>query len=235
MKRLTLFFWGALFLTVTTWSNNNDWANLKRYAEQNKQMETTPEVVFMGNSITDFWPTQDPQFFYQNNFTGRGIGGQTSDQMLARFQQDVIDLKPKAVVILAGINDIAENNGPISLDSIFANIVSMTELAKQNDIKVMLCSVLPCDSLLWRPQINPTGKVRELNAMIKDYAAKNSICYVDYYTALAAPNGGLPPEIAPDHCHPKKQGYKIMESIVLNSIAQVLNTEKNKYYYSKEE
>lgn len=235
MKRFTLSSFLILFLTVTAWSHNDDPANLKRYAEKNKQMATPPEVVFMGNSITDFWPAQDPGFFSHNNFAGRGIGGQTSNQMLTRFQQDVIALKPKAVVILAGINDIAENNGPISLNGILANIASMSELAKQNNIKVILCSVLPCDSLLWRPQINPTAKVRKLNAMIKNYATENSIYYADYYSALATPAGGLPHEIAPDHCHPNKQGYKIMESIILDGIANILQKTKDKYYYSEKE
>lgn len=235
MKRVTLSSAFIVFLFIIACSQNKDWANLKRYAEENKKITTPPEVVFMGNSITDFWIRHDSLFFSQNNFVDRGIGGQTSGQMLERFRQDVIGLKPKAVVILAGINDIAENNGPISLEDILDNIISMANLAKENNIKAILCSVLPCDSLLWRPDINPTEKVRKLNDMLKDYAARNSICYVDYYTALSTPRGGLPADIAPDHCHPNKQGYKIMEPIVLGGIAYTLKTPKEKYYYSKEE
>ena len=141
-----------------------DWAQYGRYERQNAALAGEPvEVVFMGNSITDNWIGADPDFFARNGFVDRGISGQTTAEMLARFRRDVIDLNPKAVVILAGINDIAQNNGAIKLENVFGNIVSMCELAKFNGIRVMLCSVLPCDRFSWRPEIKPAAAVAELS------------------------------------------------------------------------
>ena len=147
-----------------------DWANFGRYAELNKTVELPSKVVFMGNSITEGWWNNDSLFFKNNGFIGRGISGQTTAQMLVRFRADVINLKPKAVVILAGTNDIAQNNGYISQENILGNIISMTELAKANHIDVILCSVLPAYDFGWRKGLEPADKIIELNKMIKAYA-----------------------------------------------------------------
>ena len=138
--------------------------------------------------------------------------------MLVRFRQDVINLKPKAVVILAGINDIAHNNGVIALENVFGNLVSMAELAKANHIKVIFCSVLPAYDFPWRPSMQPADKVIQLNKWIKEYADKNGLTYVDYHSAMKDERNGLPANLSKDGVHPTLEGYKIMEKIVLEAI-----------------
>ena len=197
---------------------NKDWANLKKYATENKQLmqlQNANPIVLMGDSITEFWKVNDADFFTSNNLINRGISGQTTPQMLLRFRQDVIDLKPSKVVILAGINDIAENTGPISLETVFGNIVSMIELAKINKIKVALCSALPSNKFNWNPKIEPADKVLELNEMIKTYALKNKISFVDYYSSMVDENKGLDIKYGEDGVHPNLNGYKLMESLLL--------------------
>ena len=142
--------------------------------------------------------------------------------MLVRFRQDVINLNPKAVVILAGINDIAENNGKMSLENILGNIISMSELAKAHKIKVVLCSVLPCDYFSWRKDLKPAEEVRKLNKMIYDYAKQNKIPYVDYYSALATPEGALDNQYTKDRCHPTLPGYLVMEEIVMKTLKKTI-------------
>jgi lysophospholipase L1-like esterase len=198
-------------------AQQKDWANFGRYAEANAAIEQSPDVVFMGNSITDNWARLDPEFFSSHGFVGRGISGQTTSEMLVRFRRDVLDLEPEAVAILAGINDIAQNNGYISLENTFGNIVSMCELAKAHRIKVIICSTLPCDRLSWRPEIKPAEQVKELNAMLKDYADRNRILFVDYWSVMANGNGGLDKEISGDGCHPNIDGYEIMEKTFLDA------------------
>lgn len=199
-----------------------EWANLKRYAAENQALpapaKNEKRVVFMGNSITEGWKRADSSFFTNNNYIDRGISGQTTPQMLLRFRQDVIDLKPSAVVILAGINDIAENTGPISLDNILGNIISMTELARANKVRVILCSILPANKFPWRPQIQPADKVIQLNAMIRAYADKNKITYVDYYPAMVDSEKGLDKKYTKDGVHPTAAGYAIMEPLVVKAI-----------------
>lgn len=224
---LLLFIVAAL---STKAQQPKDWAQYGRYTEQNAKMEQSPEVVFMGNSITDFWTNHDKNFFLNNNFADRGISGQTTCEMLARFRQDVIALKPKVVVILAGINDIAQNNGAISLENITGNIISMCELARQNKIAVVLCSVLPCNHFSWRPEIKPAPIVMELNAMLKAYAANNKIPYADYHTALANRQGGMPTEFSDDGCHPNTYCYTLMEPIVIKEIAKAAGRKEKNYY-----
>lgn len=195
-----------------------DFANYAKYEKENtkvKSQNTTPNAVFMGDSITEGWFSTDPIFFNDNNFVGRGISGQTTSQMLLRFREDVINLKPKKVVILAGTNDIAENNGQISLEKVFGNIVSMAELAKANKIKVVICSVLPAYEYPWRKGLEPAKKVIALNKMLKDYAQKNHFTYVDYHTPLKDDKNGLPMELAEDGIHPTKLGYTKMEEILM--------------------
>lgn len=199
-----------------------DWAKYEKYAAANERLleamasdpEAAPKVVFMGNSITELWFKHRPSFFEENDYAARGISGQTTYQMLARFQRDVVDLHPEAVVILAGINDIAENSGPISIDNIVGNIKSMCDIAWANGIQPILCSVLPCDYLSWRKDLTPAQDVVDLNTKILALAQSEGIAYVDYYTALDNGQGGLGPEHSGDRCHPNEAGYQIMENII---------------------
>ena len=207
--------------------NEEDWPNLNRYQEANAKL-TTPDkqhqrVVFMGNSITDAWIDRSPDFFENPAYIGRGISGQTTPQMLVRFRQDVIELKPKAVVILAGTNDIAGNTGPSTLDMIMDNLVSMTELAKYNDIKVLLCSVLPASHYSWSPDKEPADKIVTVNRRIQAYAEKADVMYVDYYSALVNNEKGMKKKYSPDGVHPNQAGYKIMEPIIEDALKNVLN------------
>ena len=167
--------------------NKNDWPNLNRYQKDNaiigKNNKNGPRVVFLGNSITEGWDWHYPQFFKNNkNYYNRGISGQTTPQMLIRFRQDVIDLDPDIVVILAGINDIAENTGPSTVKSITDNIISMSELAIANDIKVIISSILPASDFPWRPQISPPFKILKINSILQAYALKNNMIYLDYFS-----------------------------------------------------
>lgn len=202
-------------------NENLDWPNLKKYAAENKALppvgDNNNRVVFMGNSITEGWKLNDSSFFC-TDYIDRGISGQTTPQMLLRFRQDVIDLHPYAVVILAGINDIAENTGPITLEAVVGNIISMAELAKANNIRVILCSVLPANTFPWRPQIYPADKVIALNTMIKAYADANNITYVDYYTPMVDSKKGLDKKYTDDGVHPTLAGYKVMEPLVVAAI-----------------
>jgi len=195
-----------------------DWARFFIYEATNDTMLKRPKVVFMGNSITYGWYKLHPEFFIENGFAGRGIGGQTTSQMLTRFQADVIDLKPKMVVIMAGTNDIARNNGIISHKHIMQNIKSMCELAQFHKIKPVLCSILPAHEFRWNKELTPAADIKLLNEMIKAYANAHKIPFVDYYAALVDERGGLPVEIAPDGVHPNMKGYEIMEPIVLKTI-----------------
>ena len=201
-----------------------DWANLKKYASENQNIANQKgnKVVFMGDSITEFWQVNDGNFFASNAFLNRGISGQTTPQMLLRFRQDVIALQPKVVVILAGINDIAENTGPITIEGIMDNIISMCQLAKANQIKVVLCSVLPANHFNWNPKIQPAEKVIALNKEIKAYASKNGIPYVDYFSAMVNNENGLDKKYGEDGVHPNLEGYKVMEALVMPFIEKQL-------------
>ena len=207
--------------------NSNDWSNFKKYAEENKKLEDSLQkekpIVFMGNSITEFWKITDSSFFAGKPYIDRGISGQTTPQMLLRFRKDVIELNPAVVVILAGINDIAENTGPISIEDIFGNIVSMAQLAKANKIKVVLSSVLPAYDFPWRHGMEPAEKVVKLNNMIRIYAQQNNIVYLDYYSAMVDERKGLDKKYTNDGIHPILAGYKVMETLVEKAIKKVLN------------
>lgn len=211
----------ALFAAVTVSAQDfNDWARTGRYAEDNAAIKASgikPKAVFMGDSITDNWSNRThPEFFSEHNFAGRGISGQTSCQMLIRMRPDVVDLHPKYVVILAGTNDVAQNIGPVSMDIVLDNIISMCEIAKANKIKPIICSVLPADRFGWRPELqNPNLIIDKLNGMLKAYAENNHIPYVDYHSALDNGKGGLPEKYAKDGVHPNLECYEIMESIIL--------------------
>ena len=197
----------------------NDWANYKRYAEANAEVTQAPKAVLMGDSITDGWPNADREFFTENNLVGRGISGQVTGQMLLRFRQDVIDLHPKYVVILAGTNDIAGNYGKIDLEKTYGNIISMCELAKANKIKPIICSVLPVLKYSWSPAVTDAAdKIILLNSMLKEYARKNRIKYVDYHSVMKDEHNGLPENLAKDGVHPTAEGYKIMEALLLEKL-----------------
>lgn len=210
-------------------AQNKDWANLARYAKANKtllqQTSQTRQVVFMGNSITENWVRFHPEFFKNNGYVGRGIGGQTSYQFLLRFREDVIQLRPKLVVINAGTNDIAENTGTYHEDYTFGNIVSMVELAQANHIKVILTSVLPATSFEWNPTIKEVAsKIAKLNMRIAHYAQKHHILYVNYYTEMIwGDSKELNPAYTKDGVHPTLDGYIIMEKLIKNAIEQELN------------
>ncbi len=203
-----------------------DWQNLERYRKANTALAATrsakPRVVFMGNSITDGWINSDSSFFAGKNYIDRGISGQTTPQMLVRFRPDVIDLKPAVIVILAGINDIAGNTGIMTLEETLGNIVSMAQLAKASNIKVVISSVLPAYDFPWRPGMQPAEKVIKLNAMLKEYATKNNIVYLDYFNAMKDQRNGLPENLSKDGVHPTLEGYKIMEPLAEKAIAEAL-------------
>lgn len=221
MKRIVLF---SIFLAACSLSMHAEktWAQHERYAAQNDSIISSNgkriAAVLMGNSITDNWAKFDPEFFAENNFVGRGISGQVTAQMLSRFQADVIALRPKKVIIMAGTNDIAMNNGYISHEHILQNIQSMCDLAKRNGIQPVLCSCLPAAAFKWRPNMTPANDIIRLNDMIKAYAKANKIKYVDYHSALVDEIGGLPKKYAADGVHPNIDAYKVMEAILLKNL-----------------
>ncbi len=200
------------------WQKNlrEDWSYQKRYQTANqmfwRKKQKRKYTVLMGDSITEGWADHDPAFFTEQNLIGRGISGQTTGQMLLRFRQDVLDLKPQRVVILAGINDIAENTGTYSEDFTFGNIASMCQLAKAQGIEVILASVLPAGAFPWRPHIQePARAVRSLNNRLKELAKKERYTWLDYHTLMANAQGGLDPDLATDGVHPTAQGYALMK------------------------
>lgn len=221
----TLIFLLALHATA-----QKDWPNIGRYQKANEALGAPAKgerrVVFLGNSITEGWVSTDPAFFEGKPYIGRGISGQTTPQMLARFRQDVVNLKPAVVVLLAGINDIAQNTGYIPLEDTAGNIFSMAELAQANGIAVVLCSVLPASDFGWRPGMEPGPKVVALNRLIRAYAERNNIPYVDYYTPMTDGKLGLKKELGEDGVHPNLTGYKIMEPLVETAIARALRSKR---------
>ena len=211
----------------------NDWAYLAKFRDADKELAPPAagdtRVVFMGDSITEGWGMKATatspgrgEFFPGKPYINRGISGQTTPQMLLRFRQDVIELKPKVVLILAGTNDIAENTGKMTLGETEGNIESMSELARANRIRPVLCSVLPSSDFWWHKGLQPASKIKELNDWIKVYAAKNDFVYVDYYSAMVNSEGGLKTELSPDGVHPNKAGYEIMAPLAEAGIAESL-------------
>ncbi|MGH7602914.1 MAG: SGNH/GDSL hydrolase family protein [Gemmatimonadaceae bacterium] len=204
----------------------NDWANLARYHDDNAKLPAPPRgenrVVFYGNSITDAWAKDFPTMFPGKPYIGRGISGQTTPQMLVRFNQDVVALKPKVVVILAGTNDIAGNTGPSTLEMIEDNLRSMTEVAKANGIRVVLSSVLPVFDYAWRPGLEPAPKIIALNAWMKQYAAKSGSVYLDYHSPMKDARDGLRADLTNDGVHPTEAGYRVMAPLAEKAIAEAL-------------
>jgi lysophospholipase L1-like esterase len=203
-----------------------DWANLKHFKEENMKIglpkANENRIVFMGNSITQSWSQFDPSFWEGKPYINRGISGQTTPQMLLRFKQDVIDLKPKVVVILAGINDIAGNTGPMTLEQTRDNIIAMAQMARANGIKVVISSVIPAYDFPWRSGMEPAEKVVALNAMLKAYCDKNKIIYLDYHSAMKDERNGLKENLGYDGVHPNLEGYRVMAPLAEKSIAEAL-------------
>jgi len=221
MKNLKL---GLILFILFVFQNSytQDWANLERFKKENEMLlksdSTQQRIVFMGNSITEGWLNFRPEFFKDKPYINRGISGQTTPQMLLRFRQDVINLKPSVVVILAGINDIAGNTGPSTIEMIMDNLISMSELATANNIKVVFCSVLPANDFPWRPGLEPAIKVIKLNALLQSYVKKHNLVYVDYFSAMVDDSMGLKQELGSDGVHPNALGYSIMEPLVKKGI-----------------
>jgi lysophospholipase L1-like esterase len=204
----------------------NDWAYLQKYAKANADLRAPARgenrVVFMGNSITESWTPWFATMFPGKPYINRGIGGQTTPQMLVRFRQDVIALKPKAVVILAGTNDIAGNTGPSTVEMIENNLASMAELAKSHGIRVVLASVLPVYRYVWRPNIQPVETISTLNRWMKDFADRNGMVYLDYYSAMVDERRGLKNDLTYDGVHPNEAGYRVMAPLTVSAIQKAL-------------
>ena len=203
-----------------------DWAYLEKYRADNASLGAPKpgenRVVFMGNSITEGWAKYFPAMFPNKPYIGRGISAQTTPQMLVRFRQDVVALKPAVVVILAGTNDIAGNTGPSTLEMIEDNLASMTEIAQANHIRVVLSSVLPVYDYPWKPGLEPAPKIVALNAWIKQYAATHGAVYLDYHSAMADERQGMRADLAGDGVHPNEAGYRIMAPLAESAIAEAL-------------
>ena len=180
-------------------------------------------VVFMGDSITEGWHFDQPGgVFAAKPYINRGISGQTTPQMVLRFHQDVINLLPKVVVILAGTNDIAGNTGPMTLEETENNLAAMAEMAAANHIRVVFCSVLPAFDYPWQPGLTPAPKIDEINAWLQKYAAQHKYVYVDYHSAMKDERDGLAPNLSHDGVHPTQAGYDIMAPLVEAGIAKSL-------------
>lgn len=202
----------------------NDFPWLARFKEEDLKLGLPASgenrVVFMGDSITQGWHLDNS--FPGKPYINRGISGQTTPQMVLRFHQDVIALKPKAVIILAGINDIAGNTGPMTLEDTENNLAAMAEMAASNQIKVVLCSVLPAYDFPWAPGQYPASKIVTLNNWIRSYADSRSFGYVDYYSPMKDDRGGLPSALSHDGVHPLPAGYAIMAPLAEAGIEKAL-------------
>jgi len=205
--------------------NWSDWANFKKYAEQNKAVPAPKKgerrVVFLGNSIFEGWLRLRPEFFAGKPYYDRGISGQTTPQMLLRFYEDVLALQPEILVLKAGINDIAQNSGPYNQQQTLNNIKAIAQLARFNKIKVILCSVLPANEFRWRPGLEPADKVIALNKAIREFAEQEGYYFLDLYTAVVDDKKGMKAAYADDGVHPTVEGYKVLEPLVEAAISSV--------------
>ena len=209
-------------------SFQHDYANFARYREENRTLAppapSVQRVVFMGNSITEGWQRYFAQMFPGRPYVNRGIGGQTTPQMLVRFHADVVALKPAVVVILGGTNDIAGNTGPSTNAMIEQNLQAMTEIAQANGIRVVLSSILPVFDYPWRPGLQPAPRVVAINTWMKAYAARIGATYVDYHTAMRDERDGLRREFGDDGVHPNEAGYRVMARLLQPALATALRT-----------
>ena len=213
---------------ATTQAENSDWANLGYYEKRNRELglpdENEKRIVFMGDSITEEWGNLYPEFFSGNYYINRGIGGQTTPQMLIRFKPDAIDLKPYAIIILAGTNDIAGNTGPSTVRMITDNIFSMAELAIAYDIIVVLASILPVYQYPWVDDVlDPLSVIDSINSKIKDYVENKGLVFLDYYSSMVDDRKGLKLDYTGDGVHPNEAGYKVMSAIADDIILQALD------------
>lgn len=190
-------------------------------------------VVFIGDSITQNWYAFHRTFFDRNGFLARGISGQTSIEILCRFRQDVVKHNPKVVVMMIGTNDVAQNVGAISDECYLDNVASACDIAKANGIKMLLCSIPPCDFFPWSPELTPVTDIVRLNGKLQAYAAENGIQYVDFFSILNNGRNGMIEEYTSDHCHPTPAGYNIMERFVVNEINKALGTDTD-YFVTKD-
>jgi lysophospholipase L1-like esterase len=228
LKVLTAIGASCYLLGIPAFAASNqlrtDWAQLSRYASANASLAAPlaheKRVIFYGDSITDAWPLA--KYFPGKPYINRGISGQTTPQMLVRFRQDVINLHPNAVVILAGTNDLAQNTGEESLEQIIGYITSICELASANRIKVVVASVLPVLDYPWRPGLQPASQVKALNEKLSDYASKNKLVFLDYYSAMVDSNLAMKPELSKDGVHPNAAGYAIMAPLAEMAIGKAL-------------
>lgn len=203
---------------------HNDWPWLGKYQAANAALPTgtkEPRVVFMGDSLTQGWFDQVPEFFVSGRI-GRGISGQTTPQMLLRFRQDVLDLHPAVVQILAGTNDIAGNTGPMTIAQTEDNFRTMAELARAHGVRVIIASILPSSAFPWRPGLAVTAKIETLNSWLKHYAAETGSIYADYWSALQDGQGGFHAGWSLDGVHPNKTGYAVMAPVAQQAIAAAL-------------
>jgi lysophospholipase L1-like esterase len=201
-----------------------DFPDLCHYKSDNAAIRegAHPTIIFMGDSITEGWGVGDPSLF-SRGVVDRGISGQTSPQMLLRFYQDVVALRPRAVHIMAGTNDVAGNTGPSSPDDFKNNIRAMVDLARANHIQVVLASILPAERFPWRPDIQPVEQIRQLNAWLRQFAGQHELIYADYYSSLATPSGALRPELSNDGVHPNADGYAAMRPIADAAIRKAMH------------
>ncbi len=215
-----------ILLTMSFSGYSQDWFGFQCYHADNARIIESgifPEVVFMGNSITENWAYYHPGFFSKHNFCGRGIGGQTSAQMLVRFTDDVVELHPKAVVIMAGTNDVAHNTYWVEPNGVVDNVVAMCNIARANGIVPIIASIPPCASFRWRLEIQDAAQtIMTINKNLKAYAEANAIIYVDLHAALADEHGALPRSLSEDGCHPLPDTYFLMEQLVLEAIGKVI-------------
>ena len=209
-------------------SKSLDWANLARYEDYNLKVglpkKDERRVVFMGDSITEEWSNLYPEYFTEKGYINRGIGGQTTPQMLIRFKPDVVDLKPEIVVILAGTNDIAGNTGPSNAKMITDNIFSMAEIAKAYQMEVVLSSVLPVYEYDWAREIkDPPSTIQAVNDALKQYASDHGLIYLDYFSSMVDERQGLNSDYTSDGVHPNESGYILMSSLAEEVLSELLN------------
>ena len=204
-----------------------DWPNLGRYRAENEKLKTSGtdkiKTIFIGDSITEGWSLNDPEFFSRNNFVNRGVGGQTSPQMLIRFKPDAVNLKPKMIIINAGTNDIAANTGPASPEMIIDNICSMAEIGLKNDIRIALSTILPVYKYPWNEKVtNVPDRISKVNTALQKYSEKHSLIFIDFFKSMVNEQRGLKSAYGVDGVHPTKQGYEEMSNVIKNTISGTL-------------